>query len=183
MSSQCMTHIWPLDLYFMLQCFCHVSPTLSNRKASYFGYLFSLTLSVTSYYLEVTVTYISWSSDFALYFLLYLIDKHHTLGTCSVPYCEWLRIFVDHCDIFHGPVILPCISDPIKWEGIIFWILVPSDTFNDLIPFVGHCDLYFMVQWCCLISLALFQILLHIMLIICHNISLECPYSFIRYFG
>ena len=125
MSSQCMTHIWPLDLYVMLQWFCRVSPTLSNRKASYFGYLFSLTLSVTSYYLEVTVTYISWSSDFALYFWLYLIDKHHTLGTCSVPYCEWLHIFCRSLWlIFHGPVILPCISDPIKWEGIIFWILV-----------------------------------------------------------
>ena len=35
----------------------------SNMKASYFGYLFS-TLSMTSYYLEVTVTYISWPSDF-----------------------------------------------------------------------------------------------------------------------
>ena len=40
--------------------------------------------------------------------------------------------------LFHGPVILPCISDSIKYEGIILWILVLSDTVSDLIPFVGH---------------------------------------------
>ena len=37
------------DLYFLVQQFCLVSPTVSNRKASYFGYLFSFTLQVTSY--------------------------------------------------------------------------------------------------------------------------------------
>ena len=26
----------------------------------------------------------TWSGDFALYLRLYLIDKHHTWGTCSV---------------------------------------------------------------------------------------------------
>ena len=48
--------------------------------------------------------------------------------------------------IFHGPVIWPCISDSIKQEGIILWILIQSDTMTDLILFVGHYDLYFMVQ-------------------------------------
>ena len=48
--------------------------------------------------------------------------------------------------IFHGPVILPCISDRIKEEEIILWILVHFDTANDLILFVGNCGLYFMVQ-------------------------------------
>ena len=43
-------------------------------------------------------------------------------------------------------MILPYVSDPIKQEGMIFWILVQSDTVNDLILFVGHSDLYFMVQ-------------------------------------
>ena len=38
--------------------------------------------------LQVTVAFIIWSSDFALYLWLYLIDKHHTLGTCSVSHCE-----------------------------------------------------------------------------------------------
>ena len=48
--------------------------------------------------------------------------------------------------IFHGPLILPCISDSIKYEGTILWILVQSDTVNDLILFGGHFDLYFMVH-------------------------------------
>ena len=67
---------------------------------SYFGYLFSFTLRVTSY--------------FDLY--------------------------------FHGPAIFPYTSNIIKHEGTIFWILVQSDTVNDLILFGGHCDLYFMVH-------------------------------------
>ena len=29
---------------------------------------------------------------------------------------------------FHGPMILPCVSDSIRYEGIILWILVQSDT-------------------------------------------------------
>ena len=46
------------------------------------------------------------------------------------------------------PVILHCISHPIKQECIILWILVQSDTVNDFILFVGQCecDLYFMVH-------------------------------------
>ena len=37
----------------------------------------------------------------------------------------------------------------------MLWIIVQSDTVNDLILFVGYCDLYFMAQWFCLLSLAL----------------------------
>ena len=43
-------------------------------------------------------------------------------------------------------MILPRISDSIKYEGIILGILVQSDTVNDLILSRGHCDLYFVVQ-------------------------------------
>ena len=48
----------------------------------------------------------------------------------------------------NGQVILPCISDSIKYEGSILWILAQSDTVNNFIlfVFVGHCDLYFMGQ-------------------------------------
>ena len=35
---------------------------------------------------HLTLTYIMWSSDFALYLWLYLIDKHHTLDTFSVSH-------------------------------------------------------------------------------------------------
>ena len=37
---------------------------------------------------HLALTYTARSSDFALYLWLYLIDKHHTLGTCSVSHCE-----------------------------------------------------------------------------------------------
>ena len=43
-------------------------------------------------------------------------------------------------------MIFSYVSDPIKWEGMIFWILVQSDTVDNLILFVGHRDLYFMGQ-------------------------------------
>ena len=86
----------------------------------------------------VNMTYISWSSDFASYLWLYLIDKHQILGTCSVSHLIFCRSL---CSIFHGPVILPCNSD-----YILIWILVLSDTVNEPILFVGHCDLYFMIQ-------------------------------------
>ena len=54
-------------------------------------------------------------------------------------------------DIFHVAVTLHSFSLPC----IILWILVQSDIVNYLIFFVGHCDIYFMVQ--CLVSLALFN--------------------------
>ena len=38
---------------------------------------------------------------------------------------------------------------------IILWILVQSDTVNDLILLGGHCDLYIMVQRFCLVSLTI----------------------------
>ena len=72
---------------------------------------------MTSYYLEVTVTYIPLSGDFAY------ISKHHTSGTCSVSHYTSHLIF--------------CVG---------LWILVQSGIVNDLILFVGHCDLYFMAQ-------------------------------------
>ena len=39
-------------------------------------------------------------------------------------------------------MILPCISYHIKKEGTILWILVQSDTVNDLILFIGDCDIF-----------------------------------------
>ena len=49
---------------------------------------------------------------------------------------------------------ISCASD-FAQECITLWILVQFDTVNDLILFVGQCDLYFMVQLFCFISLAL----------------------------
>ena len=37
---------------------------------------------------QLALTYITLTSDFALYLWLYPIDKHHTLDFCSVSYGE-----------------------------------------------------------------------------------------------
>ena len=34
----------------------------------------------------------------------------------------------------------------VRYEGVIIWIIVQSDTVNDLILFAGHYDLYFIVH-------------------------------------
>ena len=75
---------------------CASSFDNADYTTFYFGYLFSFTVRVTSYF-------------------------YRSL---------W--------PIFHGPVILPCISNSINYEGIILWILVQSDTVSDLILFGGH---------------------------------------------
>ena len=53
---------------------CHCD-RLSPRHEMYWNFMFA-------------ELYITWSSDFALYSWLYQIDKHHTLGTCSVSHYE-----------------------------------------------------------------------------------------------
>ena len=59
--------------------------------------------------------------------------------------------------IFHGPLNLPFIlktSSLFDLWTLYFWIISRSqyDMTFDLKINVGHCDLYFMVQWFCLIS-------------------------------
>ena len=46
----------------------------------------------------------------------------------------------------NSPVILPYISNTVYWIDIIPGIVDQFDTVNDLILFIGHCDLHFMVQ-------------------------------------
>ena len=48
--------------------------------------------------------------------------------------------------IFHGSVILPYILNTICWINVTPGILVPCDPMNDHLLYLGHCDLYFMVQ-------------------------------------
>ena len=52
--------------------------------------------------------------------------------------------------IFHGPLILPNILKTIWCMNIILWEY--ESVRPDLKINVGHCDLYSMVQWFCLIS-------------------------------
>ena len=65
----------------------------------------------------------------------------------------WVMKWRSAWPIFHGPVILSYILKTIWCMYIILWDL----TF-DLKINVGHCDLYSMVQWFCLISWRLFDV-------------------------
>ena len=58
------------DLYFMVQWFCVISWRLFDVWTSSLGIM-------GQYGLWVTVTYISWSTDFALYLKDYLMDECH----------------------------------------------------------------------------------------------------------
>ena len=59
--------------------------------------------------------------------------------------------------IFYGPVILPCILKTIRCMNIIIWDYesIWPDVWPQII--VGHCDVFFMVQWSCVISWRLFE--------------------------
>ena len=60
--------------------------------------------------------------------------------------------------MFHGLVILPYILKTICCMNIIHWDY--ESAWHDIWPKinVGHCDLYFMVQWFCHISWRLFDV-------------------------
>ena len=64
-------------LYFMVHWFCIISWRLFDVWTSFFGIMGRMTRHLTSKYLYVTVTYISWSSDFALYLQDCLINVFH----------------------------------------------------------------------------------------------------------
>ena len=98
-----------------------------------------------------SLTYISWSTDFALYFEDYLIYEHHTLGLwVSMTRCSTLKKCRSLWPMFYGPVILP-----LSWRLFDVWtsyfrIMSQYNPTFDLKINVGHYDLYFMVQWLCL---------------------------------
>ena len=60
--------------------------------------------------------------------------------------------------IFHGPLILPYILKTTWYMNTILWDY--ESVWPSVRPKinVGHCDLYFMVQWFCLISWRLFDV-------------------------
>ena len=62
--------------------------------------------------------------------------------------------------IFHGPVILPHILNVIWCISIIIWDYELVWSNSDLKVNVGHCDLYFIVQWFYVTSWRQFNVLL-----------------------
>ena len=59
--------MWVSDLHFMIQWFCLISWRLFDGWMLYWRYWFSVTQTLTLNYICRSVTYISRSSDFALY--------------------------------------------------------------------------------------------------------------------
>ena len=82
----------------------------------------------------------------------HLMYVHHTSGVWPDVWPKNKCRSLWH--IFHGPVILPYILKTIWCMNILIW------DFESVWPEinVGHCDLYFMVQWFCLISWRLFGV-------------------------
>ena len=68
------------DLYFMVQWFCLLSWRLFDVCISYFGRMNQYDQTCDLKINVVTVTYIPWSSDFALYLEDYLMHEHYYLG-------------------------------------------------------------------------------------------------------
>ena len=46
------------------------------------------------------MTYIPWSSDFALYLEDYLMYEHYYLGLCQYDPEFYLQINIGHCDLY-----------------------------------------------------------------------------------
>ena len=70
----------------------------------------------------------------------------------------WVMKWRSAWPIFHGPVILLYIFKTIWCVYIILWD--SESVWHKVWPKinVGHCDLYFMVQWFCLVSWRLFDV-------------------------
>ena len=105
------------------------------------------------------MTYISRSSDFALYLEVFLIYDHHLWDYDSVLPDVGPKINVGHYDLYFM----------VQWFCLIYWrlfdvwrsyfrVMSQYDLTFDLKINVGHCDLYFIVQWFCLISWRLFDV-------------------------
>ena len=137
------------DPYFMVQWFCPIFWRLFDVWTSYFG--------ITSHYdptcdLKINVGHCDLHFMVQWFCLISwrLMYEHHTWDCESVWPDVWPQ---NKCwslrPIFYGPVPSWSLFD--VWTSY-FGIMSQYDTTFNLKINVGHCDLYFMVQWFCLIS-------------------------------
>ena len=112
---------WVSDLHFMVQWVCLISWGVLDGLMLYWRYIFSVTQTLNWNYICRSVTYISWSSDFALYLEDYLKDKCHNWNTGSM-WCKDLpdKLYVGQWPTFHGPAILSYILKTIWWI-MLYW--------------------------------------------------------------
>ena len=147
------------DLYFTVQWFCLISWRLFDVCSPYFGSMnqydptFDLKINVCHYDL-VTVP---WSSDFALYLEDYLMYEHYYMGL-------WVGITrrLTSKLMYVTETYIPGSSDFalylfVVWT-LLFGIMSQYDPKFDLKINIGHCDLYFMVQWFCITCWRPFEI-------------------------
>ena len=88
----------------------------------YWRYWFSVTQTLNWNYICMSMTYISWSSDFALYLERFFFkDKCHNWNTGST-WCKDLpdKMYVSQGLTFHGPVILSYILKTVWWIKL-YW--------------------------------------------------------------
>ena len=101
---------------------------------------------------------ISWSCDFTLCLDDYLLEKCHTWDISFMSPNDWPQnISRSVWLLVHGSVILLYILNTFWWRNVITGLSVPSDPMVDLKTYQDQCDLYFMVQWLCLIYWILFD--------------------------
>ena len=166
MAQPCDMDLWVMKwisegqhyLYFTVQWFCHILKTIWCMYIILWEYesvcpMFDLKINV------VTVTYIPWSSEFALSWRLF--DVWTLLFGIMSQYDPTfdLKINVGHCDLYFM----------VQWFCLMSWRLFDVcksdfgsvnqyDQTFDLKINVGHCDLYFIVQWFCITSWKLFDV-------------------------
>ena len=77
------------DLHFMVHWFCLISWRLFDGLMLYWRYWYKVTQPLNWNYICRSVTYISWSSNFALYLEDYLMDKCHGWNIGPML-CKWM---------------------------------------------------------------------------------------------
>ena len=76
----------------------------------------------------------------------------------SVWHKDWPhKIYIGQWPIFHGPAVLFNILKTIWWRNVILGKMGQCDSKIDLMKYMLVSDLYFIVQWLCLIPWRLFD--------------------------
>ena len=145
------------DLYFIVQWFCLISWRLFDVWTSYFRIMiqydptFDLKINVGHCDLYFMVQWF-WHILKTIWYMNTILWYYESVWPDVWPKNKCRSLW----PIFHGPVILPYILKTIWYMNTI--LLFYESVWPDIWPKinVGHCDLYVMVQWICLISWKLF---------------------------
>ena len=103
--------MWVSDLHFIVQWLCLIAWRLLDGLMLYWRYWFSVTQTLNWNYICRSVTYISWSSGFVLYFEEYLMDKCPNWNTGSM----WCKDLPDTC------MWVSDLHFMVQWFCLIFW--------------------------------------------------------------